>query len=415
MTSSFERQIITEKYIIKLKELSSSFNNNYIKNRFGLIIKYMNGDNMFDNIPLSETYFNQINESKEIPFLIKSDLYSELSFLDSLNQGSLLKIIKKLKTQYNKEIKNESDERRNMDDGQIIERNQNMLELFIKEFGYNPIHNSIISNNIHNDGFNDLELSETEEVNNEAENNVIEETKTKKQSSVVEKQKNVSSTSSTSSIINNDVSEKMLDQNGSLETLNQLFDIMTIDFNEVLNDIIPDPDTPPVFSPMEAIRRKPKLTKAQQKKLDEEKSKAIENPGIHPELSYKDYKIKIEKLVSNAVKLSAKTVLETDKYLGIKSVLEIADNYKTGKILVKSTIKANMMYIFLIKKYNNVEAMYLLGEELLNGTTILKNQTQGTKLIKSAAEDYKFPAAIAKFKTLSRTKVLNKRDKYDSD
>ena len=40
MSSSFEKQIIIEKYIIKLKELSYSFNDLYIRNRFSLIIKY---------------------------------------------------------------------------------------------------------------------------------------------------------------------------------------------------------------------------------------------------------------------------------------------------------------------------------------------------------------------------------------
>jgi hypothetical protein len=61
MSSSFEKQIIIEKYIIKLKELSYSFNDLYIRNRFSLIIKYMSGEHIFNNIPLSETYINEIN------------------------------------------------------------------------------------------------------------------------------------------------------------------------------------------------------------------------------------------------------------------------------------------------------------------------------------------------------------------
>jgi hypothetical protein len=54
----------------------------------------------------------------------------------------------------------------------------------------------------------------------------------------------------------------------------------------------------------------------------------------------------------------------------------------------------------LIKKFNDPEAMYLLGEELLNGITIQKNHKQATKLIKVAAESYNHKKAITKLKTL---------------
>lgn len=423
MSSTFEKQIIIEKYIIKLKELSYSFNDLYIRNRFSLIIKYMSGEHIFNNIPLSETYINEINDSKKVPFLIKTDLYSELSYLDSLNQGGLLKTVKDLKQKYNLDLKKESELRNKMDEGEVIERNQKMLEEFIKEYGYNPIDNSIISNPKRNDGLDDQledELIHTHHISNnlpqlsnDNENNIQE-------SNIVDNN------------IDNDIEISInVDQNGSIESLNQLCDITKIDFNEIIEDInnkfdemynnlkqatLDDNNNNGTIS---TVKKKTRLTKADKKKIEEEslatlnKLQELEQKKVENEKIYKANKKMIEPLISMANKLYNKTLSETDTKQSINSVLELAEHYKTGKVLIKSTIKANLFYVFLIKKFNDPDAMYLIGEELLNGTTILKNQKQGAKFIKYAAETFKHQKSINKLKTLVRTKLISKKVEDD--
>jgi hypothetical protein len=59
-----------------------------------------------------------------------------------------------------------------------------------------------------------------------------------------------------------------------------------------------------------------------------------------------------------------------------------------------------MIYLFLISKYNDPHSMYQLGNALINGISIMKNQRQGVKLIKVAAEKFNFPNAIEKMKLL---------------
>ncbi len=430
MSSSFEKQIIIEKYIIKLKELSYSFNDLYIRNRFSLIIKYMSGEHIFNNIPLSETYINEINDAKKVPFLIKTDLYSELSYLDSLNQGGLLKTVKDLKQKYNLDVKKEKELRNKMDEGEIIERNQQILEEFIKEYGYNPIDNSIISNPNRNDGLDNQledELTPTSSthhiINNISSSNDIQH-KTDNDANT-----NINITTA-HNIDNNEIN---IDQNGSIESLNQLCDIIKIDFNEIIEDInnkfdemynnlkqatLDDNNNNGTIS---TVKKKTRLTKADKKKIEEEslatlnKLQELEQKKVENEKIYKANKKMIEPLISMANKLYNKTLSEIDTSQGIKSVLELAEHYKTGKVLIKSTIKANLFYVFLIKKFNDPDAMYLIGEELLNGITILKNQKQGAKFIKYAAETYKHQKSINKLKSLVRTKLLSKKDECSSD
>ena len=433
MSSIFEKQIIIEKYIIKLKELSYSFNDLYIRNRFSLIIKYMSGEHIFNNnnnnnnnnninITLCEPYINEINDSKKVPFLIKTDLYSELSYLDSLNQGGLLKTVKDLKQKYNLEIKKESELRNKMDEGEIIERNQKMMEEFIKEYGYNPINNSIISNSKINDGLDDQEdeLIETttipsNEIKHNTQNNTVH---------------NIQDNNDTDNndITNTNDTEINIDQNGSIESLNQLCDVIKIDFNEIIEDInnkfdemynnlkqatLDDNNNNGTIS---TVKKKTRLTKADKKKIEEEsmatltKLQELEQKKVENEKIYKANKKIIEPLISLANKLYNKTITETDTKQGIQAVLELAEHYKTGKVLIKSTIKSNLFYVFLIKKFNDPDAMYFIGEELLNGLTILKNQKQGAKFIKYAAETYKHQKSINKLKTLVRTKLVGKKE-----
>jgi hypothetical protein len=423
MSSTFEKQIIIEKYIIKLKELSYSFNDLYIRNRFSLIIKYMSGEHIFNNIPLSETYISEINDSKKVPFLIKTDLYSELSYLDSLNQGGLLKTVKDLKQEYNLEVKKESELRHKMDEGEVIERNQKMLEEFIKEYGYNPINNSIISHPKFNDGFGDEiedELIPT--------NNIVINTPSSTN--------NVQHTIDTNIDIDIDTTvhnENNIDQNGSIESLNQLCDIIKIDFNEIIEDInnkfdemynnlkqaaLDDNNNNGTIS---TVKKKSRLTKADKKKIEEEslatltKLQELEQKKVENEKIYKANKKIIEPLISIANKLYNKTISEIDTKQGIQAVLELAEYYKTGKVLIKSTIKSNLFYVFLIKKFNDPDAMYCIGEELLNGITILKNQKQGAKFIKYAADTHKHQKSINKLKSLVRTKILSKNMEDDVD
>lgn len=423
MSSTFEKQIIIEKYIIKLKELSYSFNDLYIRNRFSLIIKYMSGEHIFNNIPLSETYINEINDSKKVPFLIKTDLYSELSYLDSLNQGGLLKTVKELKQKYNLDLKKELELRNKMDEGELIERNQQILEEFIKEYGYNPIDNSIISNPKRNDGLDDQLEDELIPTHHISDN--LEQLSNVNQNNIQE-----------SNIVNNDNDNDIeisinVDQNGSIESLNQLCDITKIDFNEIIEDInnkfdemynnlkqatLDDNNNNGTIS---TVKKKSRLTKADKKKIEEEslatlnKLQELEQKKVENEKIYKANKKTIEPLISMANKLYNKTLSEADIKQSINSVLELAEHYKTGKVLIKSTIKANLFYVFLIKKFNDPDAMYLIGEELLNGTTILKNQKQGAKFIKYAAETFKHQKSINKLKTLVRTKLISK--KVDDD
>jgi hypothetical protein len=113
--------------------------------------------------------------------------------------------------------------------------------------------------------------------------------------------------------------------------------------------------------------------------------------------------LEIENLVTKFSKLKIQEKKNESNNItreGIDAAIIIAKYYHSGEVLQKSFIKGNMIYVYLIKKFNDSEAMYLLGEELLNGITIQKNHKQATKLIKIAADNYKHTKAITKLKTL---------------
>jgi hypothetical protein len=303
-----------------------------------------------------------------------------------------------------------------MDEGEVIERNQKMLEEFSKEYGYNPIDNSIISNPKRNDGLDDHLDDELIPISHTPDN--LPQLSTETEHNIQE----------TNTVNNNDDIEISInvDQNGSIESLNQLCDIIKIDFNEIIEDInnkfdemynnlkqatLDDNNNNGTIS---TVKKKTRLTKADKKKIEEEslatlnKLQELEQKKVENEKIYKANKKIIEPLISMANKLYNKTLSEADIKQSINSVLELAEHYKTGKVLIKSTIKANLFYVYLIKKFNEPDAMYLIGEELLNGITILKNQKQGAKFIKYAAETYKHQKSINKLKSLVRTKLISK-------
>jgi tRNA uridine 5-carbamoylmethylation protein Kti12 len=74
-----------------------------------------------------------------------------------------------------------------------------------------------------------------------------------------------------------------------------------------------------------------------------------------------------------------------------------------------------MIYLFLIKKFNEPESMFQLGSALLTGDSIIKNHTQGAKFIKVAAQEYKHSKSINKMKTLTKISSKNKDKIEESD
>jgi hypothetical protein len=425
---TFENQIITEKYINKLRGISKYCNNSYIENRFRLILKYMVGNNLFDNIPLSNSYFSQIDNHihNDVPFVIKTDLFTELTYLDNINQGGLLKLVKELQKEYSKELTNEQKIRKSLDEGQVLERNEKMIANFIKEYGYDPIENQTFINHNKEEADNDGNTEFIQHIPEDAKKNKkltdgINENITLK---VVTKDAQTD-TEPQSQLHSHNENEP---QNGncSLESLNQILDIIEFKFDEILNDMIKEQaNSISVITPatVETVPKKKRMTKKE--KEAEAAANATENSEVEAVIDKKQQSDEITNLtrltsfVNDFSKLKkfenpfeTKETKETKKIkeekkmneeiieTGISAGREIAKYYYSGDILQKSYIKSNMIYVYLIKKFNDPEAMYLLGEELLTGQTIMKNHRQGAKLIKIAAEQYKVKKAIAKMKTL---------------
>jgi hypothetical protein len=145
-----------------------------------------------------------------------------------------------------------------------------------------------------------------------------------------------------------------IDQNGSLESLNKILEIISINFKDINKDLKSD------------------------NMIDKEEIKKLTNDAINKHC--------------------------TD------SILKLANHYQNDLVLHKSTFKANLLYLYLIKNHNIPEAMYLLGSALISGEGIMKNHLQGAKLIKIAAEDYKYSKAITKMKTLQRQIIKDNKD-----
>jgi hypothetical protein len=383
---SFENKIITEKYIIKLREVSNYCNSTFIQNRFKLVVKYMVGNNLFDNIPLCNSYFSQIDKNiqNDIPFIIKTDLYTELTYLDNINQGGLLKIIKDLQKEYQKELTDEITMRKTLDEGQLYERNQQMIDDFKREYGFDPIENQTFIN--HNADEDDEDEEDNTKKFKEVKNTVNDiDTKQSKQTS--------QETTENIDIQQNEIKKETININTyngncSLESLNQILDIVDINYDEIIKDkIILKEEEKPVV-------KKKRMTKKEKEALTQ--ALGTQSLGNVSNLEIENLVTKFSKLKIQEKKNESNNITRE----GIDAAIIIAKYYHSGEVLQKSFIKGNMIYVYLIKKFNDSEAMYLLGEELLNGITIQKNHKQATKLIKIAADNYKHTKAITKLKTL---------------
>ena len=69
----------------------------------------MIGNNLFDNIPLCNSYFSKIDKNidDEIPFIIKTDLFTELTYLDNIKDKNTLndfKFFKELDKEHQNKI-----------------------------------------------------------------------------------------------------------------------------------------------------------------------------------------------------------------------------------------------------------------------------------------------------------------------
>ncbi len=437
---SLENTIISEKYLNKLIELNKTYNTNYFKSRNSLLAKYLLCDRV-SKFPISDTYLSVISSNS--PFLIKTDLFTEINELNYvLNQGGLIENVKNLNKDLNEEMNKEIEIRKSLDEGQIIERNLNMLEDFKKEYGYDPTYISVIDYS-NNDGINiDNSDYQDDEINNDLvtlETNNIDQIGVKNTQNELVKNSNctcnIQSQSESQSQYQTQKAKNKNDPKNdgipSLEYLNQISEIVSIDFEDIINDI---------FIPTEGLKKntennenvveteadiKPKKRGGRKTKAQiaaEEKAKKIEEEKKKLEEETKskfivDYKPEINELIKKALflKKDVNTTNTKDIRDGIDACLTLADHYKDGTKLrnCNSNIKSNMIYLFLIKKFKDPEAMYQLGEALINGDSIIKNHLQGSKFIKVAAEEYKYPKAITKMKNLTRIKNKNKDLKYD--
>jgi hypothetical protein len=440
---SIENYIIREKYINKFINLSQKNNDKYVKTRYNLFIKYLLGESIH-SFPISDTYLSNIKDNNYDPFIIKTDLYSELNDLNNiLNQCGLIKEIRKLDNLYKNELDNENKQRSELDEGQIIERNIKMIEDFKNEFGYDPTIFSILK-------FNNKDCFDNDNDANNDEDDIHDNHQMQDKIRDINNNKlNIDCNVANSKLSSDDVSENhnqttqyvigesaiKLDQNGSLESLNQLLDIFNLNFNDILKDIIQIDDNSVVVVSI-TVEEKPKkrITKKNQSQplqppqppqsqisgidtsvinvLDTElnngKSKSSKN--ITTTLSQTDLVNEITQLIKKAEELNKTILAEQAKKDGVESLLKIADYYLNGVKLQKSTIKANMIYIYLTKKFNTPEAIYNLGDALINGSTIMKNHKQGTKLIKIAAETFKYQKAITRMKQLTRISLKSQKD-----
>jgi len=343
---SFEEVIITERYINIIKELNKNNNSKYVTTRFNLLVKYIL-NNKLNTYSIGDSYFTNIHTNDPTPFIINTNLFDELNELNiNFNHYKLVDMIQELRNEYYADIKEEEDFRSLMDDGQIIERNKKMLDSFIENHGYNPFHNNldmIKENDIDgmdcmNDEIEDIRENQTEDIKN---NN----TKVEK---IIKVEK--------------------VDQNGSLESLNKILEIVSINFSDIIKDIKNNTND------MEEIK------------------------------TLIDSSLKLKDTIDNEIKSES-----------FKSILKLANYYQMGSKLHKSPFKANLLYLYLVRKYNIPEAMYLLGDALIGGDGIMKNHSQGAKLIKIAAEDYKYSKAITKLKALQRQSIKYKNCLSDSE
>lgn len=414
---TLEERVFKEKFILKLKELNQYRRTNYIKARANLVTKYMVPEQLecMKLTPISDCYLSEIENSYETPFAITTDLYTELAELDKTNHGGLIEEINQYQKEYEKEVKAENDLRKGMDDGQIIERNEKLIEEFKKEFGYDPTQRSVVDNSHNSDGF-DVQLSDIEEEEDDDEED-SDQQNTDQQENTDKKKKKSKKESETIVVAPTQVA----DPNGDLTTLYQLLELAKIDFSQALKDIVVPKEKKTKSKKKkdeendEETKPKKKSTKSKKKKEEEEQKDEEETEPEDDGTSDKDAKEAQNKLekeikehVDNASKLFDEKLSDKDREAGLTSALQLASYYNDGKVLHKSTIKSNFINIYLVKHFNNLDAMYNLSCALIDGVSIVKNVKSAAKLLKYAS-DNGHKASADKLKKI--TKSAPKSDK----
>ena len=375
MENILENSIITEKYINEVKKINQINYENYIQSRFNLIIKYLIPDvysnklyQKINSLPFADTYSYNITENSYTPFIIKTDLFYELNELNNIyNQSGFLENIKEITNKLEIELGEENYNSINLNEGEIIEKNIKLLEKFKENYGYDPLNFSIINYSLNNkDDFN-LDIYECHKnssvlaITKSISININQENENKLKNKL-EKDKDIKN-----------------EENCSLKSLIKILDLCEINFNNTFKDIIK------IENDINDVKKDKKDIKIRKSKKEKEIEINIDE---------------ITLLIKKALKLKEINLSEDEKKEGINAAGIIADCYLTNEKLKQSNTKANMIYLFLISKYNDPHSMYQLGNALINGISIMKNQRQGIKLIKVAAEKFNFPNAIARMKLL---------------
>jgi len=234
---SIENRILEEEYIIKLKELSKSRRSNYMNRRYELIVRYMIDDQssvIFKTLPISDCYFQEIENYNQTPFVVKTDLFTELAELDKTNHGGLIDEIESLKKDFTTKLANEVEVRKNMDEGQKMERDSDMIQKFIEDYGYDPTTMSIMTKDINIDGLN-MDLSEVEDSEDDDEETVVDKKELNSETPLEKLKVNVDVPESKEDEVKQVVLHS--EPNGDLSFLNQILEISSIDFNQVIFDV----------------------------------------------------------------------------------------------------------------------------------------------------------------------------------
>ena len=416
MEHILENSIITEKYINEIKKLNQIKYEKYIETRFHLTIKYLIPDSFsnklyqkINSLPFADSYSLNIIENSYVPFIIKSNLFYELNELNNIfNQSGFVENIKEISNKLEIELGEENYNSITLNDGEIIERNIKLLEKFKEDYGYDPLNFSIINYTLNNKDDFDLDLYEKEEketkiIQPEKEVKIDNNIKLELESNEIKKKID---DKLHLEIKEKEIKEKEIknEENCSLKSLIQLLDLCEINFNNTLKDIIIDENIIKKEIKKEIKKVIKKETKKENKK-ESKKDNEIDNEIIilikkALKLKEIDFKKEEEKEEDDKIKDQIKESIESARL--------IADYYLTNEKLKYSPTKANMIYLYLISKFNDPISMYQLGDALINGNSIMKNHRQGTKLIKISAEQYKYPKAITKMKMLLRFPLKSK-------
>ena len=421
---SVEELLITEKYINKLRNINGHEKHNYDEIYYQVISKYIFNKsikltNNSDPIILSDSYFSKFRLNEDLPFIIQTELEHELMDVDYLNQKIINQKIRDIKKSYLEELATEEKNRSKLNDGEIFERNAMLLEQFKKEFGYDPFFQKSKKSDVLDIQMSDDEYEQDSSAIKSKKKSAQKNHHVSRDESIPDD--NVVETEDTNSEVKNKTDNK-LDGIPSLEILNNIIEVLNMDFNNIIGDIIDKDNRPPCIIFNKEKVRKPRMTKKakeEELKNQQELEVLLANQNSDQEI-IKGYIKLANKLADSDIKSPQnKDSLEN----GVKAALQLAQHYDSGEKIIGSGIKANMIYIFLIKKFNAPDAMFMLGQNLLVGNCIVKNFLHGAKLIKVAAEKYKHKNAIIKLKSMTKVDFasrttedqIQKNEKYNSE